>query len=77
MKKDVAKQLQRMLGFLEHPYTDNDIQCILNKQMETFHRHTNRDFDPFTAKQRKLIEASILKVAKLLSKYNVNYKEWL
>ena len=77
LKKDVAKQLQHMLDFLEHPYTDRDIQCVLNKQMETFHRHKDRQFDPFTVKQRKFIQTSILKVAKLLSRYDVNYKDWL
>lgn len=76
LKKDVAKQLRRMLGFLEHPYTDRDIQCILNKQMETFHRHKDKQFEPFTLKQRKFIQTSILKVAKLLSRHNVNYKDW-
>jgi len=77
MKKDVAKQLQRMLNFLEHPHTDKDIQCVLNKQLEAFHRHKDKQFDPFTRKQRKLVQASILKIAKLLSKYDVNYKDWL
>ena len=78
VKKDVAKQLQRMLDFLEQPYTDKDIQCIMDKQMETFHRHKEeKEFDPFSMKQRKLVQISILKVAKLLAKYDVNYKDWL
>ena len=76
MKKDVAKQLQNMLDFLDYPYTEKDIQCILDKQMEAFHRHKDKQFDPFTVKQRKLVQRSILKVAKLLDKYEVNYKNW-
>jgi len=77
IKIDVAKQLQRMLDFLEHPYSDKDIQCVVNKQMETFHRHRDKQFDPFTGKQRRLVQNSILKIAKLLSKHNVNYKKWI
>ena len=77
MKRDVAKQLQNMLDFLEHSYTEKDIQCILDKQMEAFHRHKDKEFDPFTVKQRKLVQRSVLKVAKLLDKYDVNYKDWL
>lgn len=67
-----------MLDFLEHSYTDKDIQCVVHKQMETFHRtHSNKKFDPFTGKQKRLVQNSILKIAKLLSKHNVNYKDWL
>ena len=77
MRRDVAKQLKSMLDFLEHRYTEKDIQCILDKQMEAFHRHKDKQFDPFTAKQRKLVQRSILKVAKLLDKYKVSYNDWL
>lgn len=76
IKKDVGKQLHRMLDFLEHPYTNDDVQCVANKQMEAFRRHKDKTFDPFTAKQRKLVQTSILKVVKLLAKYNVNYTDW-
>ena len=77
LKSDLGGELRRMLEFLDYKYSEEDISCVLNKQLETFHRHSNRNFNPFTPSQEDLIQNSIKKMNKLLIKHYVNYTQWI
>jgi len=77
LKSDLSRELRRMLEFLDHKYTEEDITCVLNKQLETFHRHSDRSFNPFTPSQENLIQDSIKKMSKFFIKYHVNYTQWI
>jgi len=77
LKSDLNGELRRMLEFLDYKYSEEDIDCVLNKQLETFHRHSNRSFNPFTPSQEDLIQDSIKKMSKLFIKHHVNYAQWI
>ena len=69
LRKNTYAELKRMLDFLKHPYSENDILCAIKGSSEVFHRkHTRKDLHPyspalqkFVLNQIKLIDAALLK----------------
>ena len=75
LMKDTRKQLQRMLDFLEYPFTEERLACIASNRVETFHRQHNHDFDPFTTNQRLSLLHIMKMVEPLLNKYGASYSD--
>ena len=71
---DTRTQLQRMLEFLQYPYTKERLDCVINHQVETFHRN-HHSFDPFTDEQKQKFVKIIKQVESLLSLYNTSYRD--
>jgi len=66
-------ELRRMLDFLEHPYTEDDIRCTLHSSMNSFHRKHSKQLDPYTPSQLKFILNEIDQVDVLLKKHNISF----
>jgi len=74
LKSNLFMELKRMLDFLEIPYTDQDIECTVNSNVESFHRqHHDKSFDPYSPEQRKLIINIIKEANEILNQYGVDY----
>lgn len=73
LQTNVDGELRRMLDFLEHPYTEDDIQCTVHSGMSGFHRNHTKKFDPYTPSQKQFVLHQINSVSKTLYKYNINY----
>ena len=73
--KDTRLQLQRMLEFLQYPYTKERLDCVVNHQVETFHRKHDREFDPFTARQRQSLLNVMKAIEPLLNKHGTSYSD--
>jgi len=74
LKSNLYMELKRMLDFLEVPYTDQDIECTVNSNIESFHRkHHNKFSDPYSPKQRKSILDKVKEANLILNNYDVNY----
>ena len=75
LAKDTKTQLQRMLEFLNYPYTEEILDCVVTHQIETFHRKHDHEFDPFTTKQRLSLLGIMKAVEPLLNKYGASYSD--
>ena len=73
LKTSLDKEIRRMLDFLEHPYTEGDIQCTLQSGMSSFHRNHTKQFDPYTPSQKQFILQQIRTVSETLHKYGIDY----
>jgi len=73
LKKNLDIELKRMLDFIEHPYTEDDIQCTLQSGMSSFHRNHTEQFDHYTPSQRQFILQKMQTINKILHKYDVDY----
>ena len=72
---DTRTQLQRMLEFLQYPYTKERLDCVINHQVETFHRKHNHEFDPFTTRQRQKLHDVMKAIEPLLNKHGTSYSD--
>ena len=70
--KDTRTQLQRMLEFLQYPHSKERLDCVVNHQVETFHRKQHV-FDPFTDGQKQNFVTIMEQVQQLLNLYNTSY----
>ena len=73
LSTNLYTELRKMLDFLGVSYTESDIQCTIKSTTETFHRKHDKNFDPYTPEQRRLILREIQAVGKILHKYNIIY----
>lgn len=73
--KDTRTQLQRMLDFLKYPYTEERLDCVVNHQIETFHRKHYHKFDPFTDNQKRNFVKIMKHVEPLLNMHNTTYSD--
>ena len=72
--KDTRTQLQRMLEFLQYPYTEERLDCVMKNQIETFHRK-HHEFDPFTDQQKQEFIKVMKQVEPLFNLYNTSYRD--
>ena len=72
---DTRTQLQRMLEFLQYPCTKEQLDCVINHQVETFHRKQH-SFDPFTDEQKQKFIKIMKQVEPLLTLYNTSYRDF-
>jgi len=71
---DLHTELERMMKFLEFPYTEDDLQCTIKSAVEGFHRKHNKNFtDLYTPEQRKLVSAQIKLANEVLHHYSIQY----
>lgn len=73
--KDTRTQLQRMLDFLQYPYTEKRLDCVVNHPVETFHRTHYHEFDPFTTRQRLRLLGIMKTIEPLLNKHGTSYSD--
>ena len=75
---DFATQLRRMLDFLQVPYTDKDVDCVVNEKLEHHHRKKAKSSDRYIPADRQLVLTNLKSVEPLLNKYNISYKDiWM
>ena len=71
---DLHTELERMMKFLEFPYTEDDLQCTIKSTIEGFHRiHSKNVTDPYTPDQRMAVLTEIKLANELLRTYNISY----
>jgi len=75
--RDTKTQLRRMLDFLEFPYTEERLDCVINHQVQTFHRKHSHNFDPFSPALHQKFSQVMNEAEPLLNKYDVSYKDLL
>jgi len=75
--KDTRTQLRRMLDFLEFPYTEERLDCVINHQVQTFHRRHSQNFDPFSPAVHQKFLQVMKQVEPLLNKYDASYQDLL
>lgn len=74
MLTSLTTQLRRMLDFLQVPYSDDDIDCVINNKLESYHRKKGELIDHYIPADRQLVLDNLMSVENLLNKYNVSYK---
>jgi len=71
---DLHTELERMMKFLEFPYTEDDLKCTIKSTIEGFHRkHSKNVTDPYAPDQRMAVLAEINLANELLRPYNISY----
>ena len=64
-------ELKRMLDFLEHPYSKDDVLCAV-KSGEAFHRKRKKDIHAFSPELRRIVNSNIKVVNESLLKHNIS-----
>ena len=77
LKIDLRKELMRMMKYLEFHYTEEDLDCTTKSDTNVFHRNHDhsKDIDYYTQSETNSVYEEILKVEKVLKKYNVSYEK--
>jgi len=70
LMKNTSAELKKMLDFLKHPYTEDDVQCAVNNS-SLFHRKHTRTINPYNPTMEKFVLDEIKKVDKRLQKHNI------
>ena len=73
MMNNLPSVIKQILDFIEHPYTEDDINCVINSSNEQFHRKHSRIFDPYTLNQKMYIHKQISSINYILKQYNISY----
>ncbi|XP_065913863.1 sialate:O-sulfotransferase 1-like [Dysidea avara] len=73
LQRNLDGELKRMLGFLERPYTEDDIQCTVHSTVDGFHRKHTKQLNPFTASQTQFILNKLHLVDNILKENNISY----
>lgn len=73
MLTDLSSQLKKMLNFLQVPYSNAQLDCVLNNQLNRFHRKKVSEFDHYTPELREMAIEEFKKIESLLNKYNITY----
>ena len=74
MVDDLQTQLKKMLHFLQVTYSKEQIDCVLNNELNRFHRRKVTDFNHYTPELRKLVVDGLKNVEPILNKHNVTYR---
>ena len=73
LKKDTYTELKKILDFIGHPYTEDDLVCAVKNSGDSFHRkHTRKDLHPFSAELQKAVLDEIKQVDAGLLKHNIS-----
>jgi len=75
LKANLFAELRRILDFLGHDYTENDLKCTVQSNTEQFHRKHTTDVDPYSTLQKKSIYSQIKIANRLLSQFNISYTD--
>jgi len=68
--KNTSTELRKMLDFLKHPYTEDDIQCAVSNA-ELFHRSHTKTVNPYNPEVEKFVLNEIKKIDGRLQKHNI------
>ena len=72
LKNNTYTELKRMLDFIGHPYSDDDILCAVKRAGEGFHRnHTNEHFNPYSPELQDFVLNEIKELDASLQKHNI------
>ena len=74
---DTRTELQRMLDFLNCPCTKERMDCVMDHQIETFHRKHQQNFDPFTKQQKEQLIKTMKQVEPLFNLHNASYRDFI
>ena len=74
MKANTSRELRRMLGFLQVPYTEAQFQRVVNNGYEKFRRHHSPqdDYDHYTSEQRAYVNSVIRTTHSILEEYHLS-----
>ena len=73
LKKNTYTELKKMLDFMGHPYTEEDLSCAVKGSGDTFHRnHTRKNLHPFSPDLQQYVLNEIKQVDARLLKYNIS-----
>ena len=74
MKANTSRELRRMLGFLQVPYTEAQFQRVVNSGYEKFkRRHSSQDdYDHYTSEQRAFVNSVIRTTHSILEEYHLS-----
>ena len=75
LKANLLTELRRILDFLGHDYTENDLKCTLKSNTEQFHRKHSTDVDPYSTLQKRNMHSQIKIANRLLSQFNISYTD--
>ena len=78
LKTDLRTELKKMMSYLEYPVTEEDLDCTINSNTNTFRRHhdSSTDKEYFNQQQVDLIYYGIRRDDSILKKYNINYEKY-
>ena len=72
LQRNTSKELKKILDFLGHPYTDDDILCAV-KSSEDFHRkHVKKNVHPYSPELQKFVLNEIKQVNAALLTHNIS-----
>ena len=73
LKKDTYTELKRMLDFIGHPYTEEDVSCTIRNSGEAFHRnHTWKNVQAYSPELQEFVLNEIKQVDAALLKHNIS-----
>ena len=77
LKADLRTELIRMLKYLEYPYTEEDLNCAIKSNTNTFHRNHDRskDIKHFMQTEVDVVYGQVQLVDKFLKNYTIDYKK--
>ena len=77
MLTDLGTELKKMLDFLQVPYSDKDIECVVSNKLESYHRKKGDPFNHYDPADRQVVLDYLQSIETLLNKFNVSYKDVL
>jgi len=77
MLTDLEIQLKKMLHFLQVPYSEQQIKCVLNNPLNQFRRRKTSvsNFNHYSPELRKLVIDGLKSIEPILNKHNVSYRD--
>ena len=73
LRRDTFNEMKKILDFLGHPYSKDDILCAVKNSSESFHRkHTRKDLHPYSPELQKFVLNEIKQVDVGLLKHNIS-----
>ncbi len=70
LKINVTKEVIKMLEFLKMPYSEEEVNKRMARDVGTFRRKRHDTFQHFTAEQRSIVLSAIQQVVEVLTQWN-------
>ena len=75
---DLRTELIRMMKYLEYPFTEEDLDCTMKSNTNSFHRtHDYSDTNHYVPSDVEFVYGQIKMVEKFLQNYSVSYEKQL
>ena len=72
LQKNTSKELKKMLDFLGHPYTDDDILCAVKSSGDFHRKHAKKNIHPYSPELQKFVLNEIKQVDAALLTHNIS-----